>query len=275
MTQFRVIALHCSGSSAKQWRSLVQRLGEAYPSWCPEFIGSGSRGHWLGDRPFTLADEAAFIVGVIDFLQKPVHLIGHSYGGAVALRIARERPTRIASLTLYEPMAVHLLKTAGFDGQEALGQINRLSGNVDRFVLAGDHRAAAETFVDYWSSPGAWTTLREQAQSDLMRYIPKACLEFRAVASESTALATYRHFQFPVLLLQGQLAPAPTQVIARQLARALRFGSLQTLPGAGHMGPLTHADMVADLMGDFIERQEAYGSAKKTDASALFLRHAA
>src|SRR6266536_1481912 len=35
----------------------------------------------------------------------PVHLIGHSYGGGVALRVAVERSNRIASLTLYEPTA--------------------------------------------------------------------------------------------------------------------------------------------------------------------------
>src|SRR5262245_15034118 len=113
MTEFRVIALHCSGSSAKQWRSLAQRLGGRYPTSCPAFVGHGPRSHLIGTRPFTLADEAAPILRAVDSLQKPVHLVGHSYGGAVALRVARERPSRIASLTLYEPMALHLLKTAG------------------------------------------------------------------------------------------------------------------------------------------------------------------
>jgi pimeloyl-ACP methyl ester carboxylesterase len=267
-----VIALHCSGSSWKQWRPLLQRLGRRNPTWCPDFVGCGVNGHWIGDRPFTLADEAAPILRMIDTLATPVHLVGHSYGGAVALRVARERPSRIASVVLYEPMAVHVLKTAGSDGQAALAEINGLSADIDRCVLAGDHRAAARQFVEYWSGGDAWAALREQAQADVIHYVPKACLEFRAVASERTPLAVYRHFRFPVLLLQGQLARDPTQMIARQLARALRFCSLRTIFGAGHMGPLSHPDMVADLIADFIERQEDYGAV--ADDSTAFPRAA-
>jgi pimeloyl-ACP methyl ester carboxylesterase len=111
-----VIALHCSGSSSKQWPHLSQRLRCRNPTWCPDFVGCGANGHWIGDRPFTLADEASPIVSMIDSLAMPVHLVGHSYGGAVALKVARERPSQIASVILYEPMALHVLRTAGPDG---------------------------------------------------------------------------------------------------------------------------------------------------------------
>src|SRR6185295_10387952 len=73
MTRTHVIALHCSGSSAKQWRSLSQRLAGRHPTWCPDLVGSGGNGHWHGERPFGLADEAAAIVSVIDTLPGAVH----------------------------------------------------------------------------------------------------------------------------------------------------------------------------------------------------------
>ena len=254
MAQTHVIALHCSGGSAAQWRHLKPLLPSQMPLWCPHFIGSTWTGHWSGEHAFTLADEAAPIVNMIDTLGLRVHLVGHSYGGAVALRVARERPSQIASMTLYEPTALHVLRTAGPDGRTALDVINSISGAIDRAILAGDHRGAAKQFLEYWSEPGAWSTMRTEAQADLIHYMPKACLDFRALMFERTPLTVYRHFRFPVLLLQGQYAPEPMQVIARQLARALRFGSLQTADGAGHMGPLTHAAMVAGLMAGFIKR---------------------
>ena len=53
-----------------------------------------------------------------------------------------------------------------------------------------------------------------------------------------------------------------------RLNRKLRYGM-------GHMGPLTHADLVADLMADFVERQDERGPAAKSDDSRLPHRRAA
>src|ERR1700759_5662393 len=118
-----VIALHCSGSGATQWRKLGEALGSRHALVAPEHYGCDSTGPWSGERAFTLADEAAKTGGIINASRGKVHLVGHSYGGGVALRAAIERPERIASLTLYEPSAFHLLKMMGSYGAHALAEI--------------------------------------------------------------------------------------------------------------------------------------------------------
>lgn len=95
-----VIALHCSGAGAAQWRQLGDVLDSRYELLTPEHYGCDSVGPWSGERAFTLADEAARTIGIIDRSDCKVPLVGHSYGGGVALRAAVERPNRIASLTL-------------------------------------------------------------------------------------------------------------------------------------------------------------------------------
>ena len=65
----------------------------------------------------------------------------------------------------------------------------RIAGEVRRTVIAGDHRAAACCFVDYWNGAGSWSALRPEIQADLARYIPKACLEFAALIDERMPLA--------------------------------------------------------------------------------------
>ena len=66
----------------------------------PDLIGTAARGHWCGERAFSLAGEAAPILSTIDRLAAPIHVVGHSYGGGLALRIAAERPDRIAPAQL-------------------------------------------------------------------------------------------------------------------------------------------------------------------------------
>jgi len=81
----RVIALHCSGAGASQWHGLAEALGGEYEVLAPEHFGNASAGPWTGEHAFTLADEAARTLATIDTCEDKIHLVGHSYGGLVAL----------------------------------------------------------------------------------------------------------------------------------------------------------------------------------------------
>jgi pimeloyl-ACP methyl ester carboxylesterase len=260
-----VIALHCSGASGSQWRQLDSDLGYRFALVAPDLIGSGETSRWSGDRAFTLSDEAAVVVKIIDAQKGPVHLVGHSYGSCVALRCAIERPTQVASMTLYEPAAFHVLKTMGPDGRIALADILKVAGDVGRCVLNGASHAAAKRFVEYWNGEGSWVGIRRETQDGLVRYIPKACLEFSAAISERTPLVAYGRLNCPVLLLQGEYSPEPTRMIARQLAKAMKLASLQTVYGVGHMGPMSHAATLSAMMANHIISAESRLSRDERD----------
>jgi len=251
-----VIALHCSGASRSEWRQLGQDLDPRLTLVAPDLIGSGASAHWPGTHVFSLADEAAPIVEMIDRAGAPVHLVGHSYGACVAMRAAIERPTKVASLVLYEPVAWPYLTFAGAEGELELAKINRVFAEIRRLLLTGAQRSAAKRFYELWNGARTWSAVRPEAQADLTRYIPKLPLEFAATMTDRVPLHAYRRFNFPVLLLKGEQAPAVTRLIIDQLAKAMRFASLRTVYGTGHLGPLTHAAAVSALMSEWIAQME-------------------
>lgn len=264
-----VIAFHCSGGSGRHWQSLGEALGERFALVAPDLHGCGTRDHWSGERAFTLADEAATAVAIIDAERAPVHLVGHSQGGSVALRVACLRPTRVASLSLYEPTAFHVLKHMGEDGAAALAEIRELAADIDRGVVSGAYRAAAQRFVDYWNGPGSFAALKPQVQAEMVRYAPKSCLDFRASIDERTPLAALRRLCIPTLVLYGERAPAPTATIARKLLAVMRSVVVREVAGAGHMGPFTHAETVnAAIMRHIAANEPRLGAREMTVRAA-------
>jgi len=249
-----VIALHCSGTDAREWRSLGEALGPDFDLLVPEHYGCERTGHWPGERAFTLADEAERTLALIDGDPRPAHLVGHSYGGAVALKVALLRPERVASLSLYEPSSFHLLRSAGVRGAEAFAEIQAVARHTAGLLAAGDHRGAAAAFVDYWSGHGAWSGLRPAVQQALNRWAPKASLDFSALFNEPTPLAAYARLAMPTLLLYGERALKPSRVVVETLGEAMARAWLEEIAGAGHMGPITHADIVSTTIAERIAR---------------------
>jgi len=255
-----VIALHCSGANGQMWRHLADPLGDRFALIAPDLIGCGAARPWGGAQEFTAADEAALTISIIDAIDAPVHLVGHSYGGGVALRVARERASRLASLTLYEPTLLSVLNTMGDEGRAALAEIDAKASEVIDGMSTGAYLAAARIFVNYWSGNGSWEAMSPEAQAGVARHVPKLCLEYRAMSRERVPLQAYRRFNFPVLLLQGDRSLQPAHLIVRQLHRAMKSAALHTVYGAGHMGPLTHPAAVNALVVGHIVRAEPAGA---------------
>jgi pimeloyl-ACP methyl ester carboxylesterase len=257
MRPWKVIALHCSGAGRREWTPLAEVLGRARELLTPEHYGCDSSGPWGGEHAFTVADEAARTLTLIDQNDEKMHLVGHSYGGGVALHVALARRNQITSLALYEPSAFHLLLQLGGPGIAAYAEIRDLARDVSQRIVTGDYRAAAAAFVNYWNGPRAWDVMPPRAQSALIRWVPKAPLDFRALMENRTPASVYRELDFPVLIMRGEHGPLPTRLIAEALFELLPQSQLLTVPGAGHMGPVTHASEISGLVKQHIVDIEA------------------
>jgi pimeloyl-ACP methyl ester carboxylesterase len=254
-----VVLLHSSASSSAQWRGLAERLSTEYRVIGPDLHGYGGTSMWPGHGAFRLEHEAKLVTALIERARVPAHLVGHSFGGAVALHVARTRPDLLSSLTVIEPVAFHLLRR---DDVVACVQIIELANAVANAVASGDYFGGAARFVDYWSGPGAWEAIRPEKRPALAASLAKVALDFEATLNEPASLDDYASLALPTLVLQGTSSPRPTKRVCELLAQVLPDAELRTIEGAGHMAPLTHRDAVNALIVrhleiNTLERREA------------------
>jgi pimeloyl-ACP methyl ester carboxylesterase len=250
------LALHCSGASGRQWRRLQDQGAGAIRVIAPDLYGTPGTGEWPGQHAFSLADEAERLLSLPGLEAGRFHLVGHSYGGGVALKLATMVPDRIASLTLYEPSAFHLLHLMGARGRAAFHDIDRVARTVAQSLLSGQYRAGAACFVEYWNGPGSWEAMKPEVQADVVRSLPKICLDFQALFEEDTPRSIYGGLRFPVLVMTGEFAPAPTRVVAEALVSLVPGARNRSIPGAGHMGPCTHAAVVNEAILAHVRKAE-------------------
>ena len=247
-----VLLIHCSSASGTEWRSLCETLGEEFRPIAPDQWGCGRSDPWVGRGAFTLSEEAAPIVQIIDDIGTPVHLVGHSYGGGVALRVARERPEMIRSLTLIEPATFHLLRRGSGADQVLFREIATVAETVKEAVTTGDYWAGMAHFVDYWSGEGAWSTMSHEARLKMSQRLAKVMLDFRALLDEPATLEDYAALTHRTLILCGENSPGPSRRIVDMLAAVMPGARIERIPGAGHMSPLTHPDHVNSAIREHV-----------------------
>lgn len=100
-TAARVLAVHGLTGHGKRWESLFERHLPDVAALAPDLLGHG-RSSW--DAPWTIEANVSALAALLDAEGgDPVVVVGHSFGGAVALNLAAARPDLIAGLVLLDP----------------------------------------------------------------------------------------------------------------------------------------------------------------------------
>jgi pimeloyl-ACP methyl ester carboxylesterase len=250
----RVVLVPCSAGSPRQWQALTDQL-VGFRADPIELYGHGVA-CWKGAGPLSLSEEAAAIEDACH--AAPIHLVGHSYGGGVALRFALSFPERLRSLTLIEPSCFHLLKTAT-DDAHLLDEIRAVADAVARGVISGDYRGGMRSFIDYWSGHGSWDKLPEAKKAQFAELAVYVAHHFYSLIEEPTPLQAYTCISVPTLILCGSRSPRPSRAITRLLTDTLPRARHRTLRGAGHMSPLTHPGDVNPLILEHLQSNSDAG----------------
>jgi pimeloyl-ACP methyl ester carboxylesterase len=252
-----VAALHGSAATGRQWAGLAAYLGEEFRFLAPDTPGYGSSAGWDAGARISMADRAERIAALLVACGRPVHLVGHSAGGALALKVALDRPDLVASLTLIEPVAFHLLGQAGSAEGLLLDDIRWVAETMRQSADGGNPALGMAHFVNYWNGSGYWLSLPADTRLRLAGQCGQVIEDFRATFAEDWPLAKVGDLTMPVQLIMGLQSQPPALRITEMLAETIDGARLSVLPDAGHLAPFSHPSAVHPTIVRHIRMAEA------------------
>ena len=241
-----IVFLHCSAGSSGAWVPVMTELGRDYRVLAPDLLGYGRSAPWSRDVPLASDGELGVLEALLDVIGRPVHVVGHSYGGTVALSAAQRFPLRVASLTLIEPVAFHLLRRA--DERDGWREIAALAERHLALIGEGRDAAAAEAFVTYWSGPKAWQQMPDAVRDSAVRSAAKVAAEWLLMFTAEDDLDAIAGIGAPTLLICGGRTRMPARRVVEILRQALPRARHHEIAGADHMSPLTHPANIAEAI---------------------------
>ncbi|WP_147125839.1 alpha/beta fold hydrolase [Shimia ponticola] len=235
-----ILLIHCALAHLGAWAGVMAGLRD-HQVLAYDLPGHGGSPAW--DR--ALDYQAQSVDWAASLLSGPSHVVGHSFGGTVALRLAVERPDMVERLTLIEPVyfaAVRDHDADAFSAHEASFE------PVVAAYEAGDLREMARAFTALW---GTGKPPSEAELDQLSGQMPMIIAQGDGITGDSGrvfAPGVLEQLDCPVHLVRGSdtqpIVPAIHSAIMARLPQAFET----VVQGAGHMAPITHArDVVAAI----------------------------
>lgn len=251
-----IACLHSSGGSGRQWGALKEYIGSRYDVLTPDLVGYGQSEFEYGSR-FGIDDEVELVAGHIRAAGGKAHVVGHSYGGAVAIQVALRHPELVASLSVYEPVMFSLLMT----GQGLSREFDEVERVADAIASQLDtihgRWQGARDFINYWADGDAWHALENRQHARFASLMPKVSAEFVALNQVGTTARDLAAMQVPLRLVYGTATRKPALRIAELIAAGVDGVDAHVIDGVGHMAPVTHADVVNPMLVDHLLAYES------------------
>ena len=239
-----VMLLCSTGLDSRQWKGILPLL-EGRRVICPHYLCYPDTDYWHGEGEIDSWVDYLACKELLLSESGPIDIVGHSYGGFIALRLAKEHPGRIRKMAFHEPIVWGCLQfTERDDLKDEFGEV------VETFFTENlEPEDFLKDFIDYWNFEGSWDGMPRKRKDMWFELEEKILSEVRLLCYDKTPPSYYESIAHPILITLSKESP-PHQIEAcRIVAESLEDARIIDVPG-GHMGVITRSgDVMPHLSG--------------------------
>ena len=250
-----VILIHGGASNYRQWDALTDQLKNRFRVLAVNLRGTGKTSAWEPGQPQNMADQTILIEALADLAGTPVSLVGHSFGGTIAMAAALGLKDRLDRMVLIEPNPFFLLARKGYeDGAE---DIARMGEPFRQYGEQGDWASAGFHFIEYWFGEGAWAALGEKRQAGVLTLLPTVLDAFPTCSDPLAEVEAWAEFADRTLLITSADTRLSVKRIRDQMRDFLPGLTCRETPEGGHMAAVQRPELVNPEVIAFLDQARA------------------
>lgn len=233
-----VVFVHGAFSDHRVWEAQRAEVSKRY-----RYIALDQR--YFGAAPwsdngtkYSVATHANDLAAFIQQLNTgPVHVVGWSYGGSVALVLAAQRPDLVRSLFLAEPALGSIVSDSA--DQRALAEERKGLGSAVAASKANDQAQAVRLFADWVNDqPGSFDASPSTIRNVFLENGRTLPAHFASPPPPAITCSQLGQFKVPVTVAKGQQSRPFFIILAETTHRCIPGSRLDVIPNARHMAPV-------------------------------------
>jgi pimeloyl-ACP methyl ester carboxylesterase len=248
-----VVLVPGSCSTGAAWRPMLAHWPRGFRCVTTSLLGYGGTAERRTAGDTDISHEAEAIEAVIRRAGSPVHLVGHSYGGLVALSVALRRRVRLLSLTIAEAPAAEILRPMG-EYRHYLAFRNM----TDNYFLAhfSGSRNAVEQMIDFYGGAGTFAGWPQRVRDYAVETTPVNLIDWASAYGFELSPPLLATVKTPTLVLWGEASHPAVKRANKLLAQCIPNAVIAEIAGAAHFMIATHAREVSVLIAQHAARSE-------------------
>jgi pimeloyl-ACP methyl ester carboxylesterase len=248
-----VVLVPGSCSTGAAWRPVIAAWDHRFRSVTTSLLGYGGTAERRTASDTAIAHEAGALESVVRSSGGRVHLVGHSFGGLVALAVALRNRVPLASLTIIEAPATEILR------EPAQNRHYRAFLQMTDVYFAAFERGEAEaiaTMIDFYGGAGTFVSWPMRVRAYAIETTPTNILDWATARDFPLAAESLAVLQLPTLVLLGSASHSAVRRANVLLGERIKGATVAAIDGAAHFMTTTHSDEVARLIAMHVDRAE-------------------
>ncbi|MEO7230288.1 MAG: alpha/beta fold hydrolase, partial [Candidatus Limnocylindrales bacterium] len=241
-----IVLLHATLSTSGQLLGLASRLAQRARVLLVDRRGSGES-PMAHPAPVSVERHATDVIELLQRLGvERALLVGHSFGGVVALRATVLAPERITGFLVWEPPYLVMADPP------VRARMAAMAIEVERAFAEDGPTATARLFLEAVAGDGAWKRLRPRQRHAIGREGPGVLAD---VSMRSLTADGLDSIACPAVVATGGSSEPFYRPIADALAARIGPSARRVdLPGLSHLAPIVNPDVIAGLVLDLLDR---------------------